>query len=108
MRSITEDKNGNLWFNTVGGGISRLDKDRKFFTNYTTAQGLANNNSWPMLKITMTISGSALKWDYPVLMENLSQTIPQLMECRTMKSEDMVMDKDGVIWLGTNKGTYCS
>ncbi|HWY11976.1 MAG TPA: two-component regulator propeller domain-containing protein, partial [Bacteroidia bacterium] len=32
---------GNLWFGTYGGGVSRYDG--KFFTNFTTAQGLANN-----------------------------------------------------------------
>ncbi|MCC6182793.1 MAG: hypothetical protein IT237_13280, partial [Bacteroidia bacterium] len=35
------DKNGNLWFGTFGGGVSRYDG--KSFTNYSTAQGLANN-----------------------------------------------------------------
>ena len=35
------DKFGNLWFGTVGGGVSRYDG--KSFTTFTTAQGLANN-----------------------------------------------------------------
>ena len=42
VRSITEDKDGNLWFGTQGGGVSKYDG--KTFTNFTTAQGLANNN----------------------------------------------------------------
>ena len=41
VRSSCIDKNGNLWFGTWGGGVSRYDG--KSFTNYTTAQGLANN-----------------------------------------------------------------
>ena len=70
VRSIIEDKMGNLWFGTHGGGVSRYDGNRveaiergekiplsdqqdlkrengklvKSFTNFTTAQGLANNN----------------------------------------------------------------
>ncbi len=36
------DKRGNLWFCTLGGGVSRYDG--KSFTNYTTVQGLANND----------------------------------------------------------------
>ncbi|MBU0486424.1 MAG: PAS domain S-box protein, partial [Bacteroidetes bacterium] len=36
------DKTGNLWFGTSGGGVSRYDG--KSFTNFTTAQGLANNS----------------------------------------------------------------
>ncbi len=36
-----EDKNGNLWFGTAGGGISKYNG--KYFLNYTTVQGLAFN-----------------------------------------------------------------
>ena len=39
--AIYRDKSGNLWFGTQGGGVSRYDG--KSFTNFTTAQGLANN-----------------------------------------------------------------
>ena len=34
-----EDKNGNLWFGTAGGGTSKYNG--KYFLNYTTVQGLA-------------------------------------------------------------------
>ena len=37
----TQDENGNLWFGTAGGGVSRYDG--KYFVNYTSAQGLAYN-----------------------------------------------------------------
>jgi ligand-binding sensor domain-containing protein/signal transduction histidine kinase len=36
------DKRGNIWFGTIGGGVSRYDG--KSFTNFTSAQGLANNS----------------------------------------------------------------
>ena len=36
-----KDKIGNMWFGTMGGGVSKYDG--KSFTNYTSAQGLANN-----------------------------------------------------------------
>ncbi|MEO8759374.1 MAG: two-component regulator propeller domain-containing protein [Bacteroidia bacterium] len=39
--SITEDKSGNLWFGTNGGGVSRYDG--KSFSNFTAAQGLADD-----------------------------------------------------------------
>ena len=51
--SITEDKTGNLWFGTEGGGVSRYDG--KSFVNFTTAQGLANNN---VLSITEDKTGN--------------------------------------------------
>jgi ligand-binding sensor domain-containing protein/signal transduction histidine kinase len=36
------DRKGNLWFGTLGGGVSRYDG--KSFTNYTKAHGLAYNS----------------------------------------------------------------
>ncbi len=39
--SVIEDKSGNLWFGTVGGGIYKYDG--MFFTNYTEKEGLCNN-----------------------------------------------------------------
>ncbi len=38
---IAEDRSGNLWLATQGGGISRFDGTR--FTSYDTADGLAHN-----------------------------------------------------------------
>ncbi|MEP7324194.1 MAG: two-component regulator propeller domain-containing protein, partial [Saprospiraceae bacterium] len=38
---ITEDKKGNIWFATDGGGISKFDG--KSFTAFTKSQGLLNN-----------------------------------------------------------------
>ena len=35
------DRRGNLWFGTLGGGVSRYDG--KSFSNFTSLQGLANN-----------------------------------------------------------------
>ncbi|MDP1744943.1 MAG: two-component regulator propeller domain-containing protein [Bacteroidota bacterium] len=36
-----KDRAGNLWFGTLGGGVSKYDG--KSFTNYTSIQGLASN-----------------------------------------------------------------
>ena len=41
VRSILEDKRGNLWFGTYGGGVSKYDG--KCFTNFTEKEGLINN-----------------------------------------------------------------
>ncbi len=39
--SITEDRSGNIWFGTNGGGLSRYDG--LAFSTFSAAQGLANN-----------------------------------------------------------------
>ncbi len=38
---ILEDKTGNLWFGTYGGGISKYDG--KYFSTYSSADNIANN-----------------------------------------------------------------
>ena len=41
VRTILEDKSGNLWFGTNGGGISKYDGTS--FTHYTEKEGLISN-----------------------------------------------------------------
>ena len=38
---VLQDKNGNLWFGTQGGGVSKYDG--KSFTHFTEKEGLRNN-----------------------------------------------------------------
>jgi hypothetical protein len=42
------DRNGNLWFGTGSGGVSRYDG--KNFKNFTTEHGLANNLVWSIIE----------------------------------------------------------
>jgi ligand-binding sensor domain-containing protein len=42
VSSIAEDKSGNLWFGTDGGGVYSFDG--KNYTNYTKADGLCDNS----------------------------------------------------------------
>ncbi len=46
--SACEDKNGDLWFGTYGGGLNKLPADQQnldvpHFSNYTTKDGLSSN-----------------------------------------------------------------
>jgi len=47
IRSIVEDREGNLWFETEGG-VSRYDGTR--FTTFTTGDGLTHNRVWTLLE----------------------------------------------------------
>jgi ligand-binding sensor domain-containing protein len=47
-KSCLCDRNGNLWFGTGGGGVSRYDG--KSFKNFTTEHGLANNLVWSIIE----------------------------------------------------------
>ncbi|MGZ4075935.1 MAG: two-component regulator propeller domain-containing protein [Bacteroidia bacterium] len=48
VRSMIQDKSGNLWFGTIGGGAARYDG--KFFTNFTQKEGLIDNQVWSVLE----------------------------------------------------------
>lgn len=47
-KSCLCDRNGNLWFGTGSGGVSRYDG--KNFKNFTTEHGLANNLVWSIIE----------------------------------------------------------
>ena len=41
IRCMSQDKSGNIWFGTAGGGVSKYDG--KSFTHFTEKEGLSNN-----------------------------------------------------------------
>ncbi|MGK7393727.1 MAG: hybrid sensor histidine kinase/response regulator transcription factor [Candidatus Cyclobacteriaceae bacterium M3_2C_046] len=43
IRCITEDAEHNLWIGTEGGGMIKIDPERKRFTKYGANEGLPNN-----------------------------------------------------------------
>ena len=101
--SITEDKTGNLWFGTEGGGVSRYDG--KTFTNYTTTQGLASN---VVLSITEdktgniwfgTYVGGVSRYDGKTF---TNYTTAQGLANNTIWS--ITEDKTGNLWFGTYGG----
>lgn len=50
INSIYEDKVGNLWLSTEGGGLCRLDPQRKNVTRYSTKNGLPSNFVFKVLE----------------------------------------------------------
>lgn len=96
------DKDGNLWFSIIGEGAYRYDG--KSFINFTTKDGLCNNNVGSIIEdraghILLGTSSGICKYDgnkftkYPVP-DTLSITC-------------MLEDKDGNLWFGAmNKGIY--
>ena len=55
VHSITEDKNGNIWIGTFGGGLNKLSKKDKHnitpvFERFTTRDGLPSNEIYGVLE----------------------------------------------------------
>ena len=98
-----KDRNGNLWFGTNGGGVSKYDGNK--FTNYTTTHGLANNVIWCILEDKTgnlwfgTDGNGVSKFDgksftnYTTLQGLANNVVYSIIE-----------DKTGKLWLGTNGG----
>jgi ligand-binding sensor domain-containing protein len=97
------DKEGNLWFGTQGGGVSKYDG--KTFTTYTTMQGLANNS---ILGITedktgniwfATYGGGACKFDgHKFTTYTEKDGLPNKLMLTVFT------DKTGNVWFGTQGG----
>ena len=101
---ITEDRLGQLWFCTYGGGLSRFDGTS--FTNYTTVQGLASNdvynafedsrgNLWVMY---LGANGISVFNGKSISNFTTSQGIPN----KSIWS--MTEDKDGNLWFASGAG----
>ncbi len=130
--SIMEDLKGNIWFSTVGGGVSRYDGNRidainlgekiplseqgdlkkdkngefvKTFTNFTTDQGLANNNVYSSIldkkgNLWFATNGGGVSCFNGASFTNFNSTnglAGNSVYCITE-------DKNGNIWFGTYDG----
>ncbi len=100
---ITEDKSGNLWFGTYGGGVSKYDG--KSFINFTTAQGLANNVVWGIAEDKTgnlwfgTDGGGVSRYDGKSFTTfNTAQGLANNIVW------SIAVDKIGNLWFGTDGG----
>ncbi|MBW8051024.1 MAG: hypothetical protein FVQ77_11940, partial [Cytophagales bacterium] len=97
------DRSGNLWFGTVGGGVSRYDG--KSFTTYTTAQGLAGNSVWSITEDKSgnlwfgTSGGGVSRYDGKSF---TTYTTAQRLAHNVVTS--ITEDKSGNLWFGTYGG----
>ncbi len=101
-----QDRDGNLWFGTQGGGLSKYDG--KSFTTYTSANGLANNSVQCIMQDRAgdywfaTQGGGVSRYDGKRFKnygkrEGLAANIVW----------DIIQDRSGNIWFGTYGGGVC-
>ena len=101
--SILEDKSGNLWFGTNGGGVSKYDG--KSFTHFTEKEGLSNNVVCSILEDKSgnlwfgTNGGGVSKYD--------GKSFTHFTEKEGLSNNDVrsiLEDKSGNLWFGTYGG----
>ena len=102
VRSILEDKSGNLWFGSGGGGVSMYNGES--FTHFTEKEGLSNNC---VLSILEDKSGNL--WfgtDGGVSMYN-GESFTHFTEKEGLSNNvvrSILEDKSGNLWFGTDGG----
>ncbi|UCF64439.1 MAG: hypothetical protein JSW33_01020 [bacterium] len=112
--SVVEDKIGNLWIATMGGGLNYFDRRTEVFTHFNskTLEGMSDY----ILKIIVNDDGSlwlgsagqGLIWfnrdrsgsvQYRCYQVS-SQPVEQKLSSNNVV-QDLLKDKDGLIWLAT-------
>jgi ligand-binding sensor domain-containing protein/class 3 adenylate cyclase len=100
---ILEDKSGNLWFGTTGGGVSKYDGQR--FTHFTDKEGLSHNFVRCILEDKFgniwfgTAGGGVSKYD--------GQRFTNFTEKQGLSNNvvlSILEDKSGNLWFGTEGG----
>ena len=103
VASLIEDHLGNLWFGTVGGGVSKYDG--KTFTRFTGKEGLSDNTVWSILEDHLgnlwfgTSSGGVSKYD--------GKTFTYFTETEGLLSNNVgciLEDHLGNLWFGSSFG----
>lgn len=103
VNCLLQDKKGNIWFGTNGGGVSKFDGNA--FTHYTTSEGLTDNGVWSILEDRKgnlwfgTAGNGVSKFD--------GRSFTNFTENEGLGNNvvfSMLEDKNGNIWFGTNGG----
>lgn len=100
--SAIEDKSGNLWLGTLGGGIYKYDG--MFFTNYSEKEGLCNNYINRILEdqqgnIWIATRQGLTKYD--------GKSFVHFKGKESLAENDIssiLQDKAGNLWFGSDRG----
>ncbi len=117
--SILEDSKGNFWFGSIGSGVFRYDG--KSFQNFTTTQGLVNNEILCIYEdnsgiIWFGANGGLSRYDgtsfrnYKMIGDSMNEDrtgIPFPNFTRPPHEVNSIIeDKSGQFWFGTRDKTF--
>jgi ligand-binding sensor domain-containing protein/class 3 adenylate cyclase len=119
VRSILQDQSGNLWFGTLGGGVSKLalskveGYDHYSFTHFTEKEGLSNNQVLSILEDQSgslwfaTLGGGISKLALSKVKGYANYSFTYFTEREGLSNNyvfNMLQDKAGNLWFGTRFG----
>ncbi len=111
VRSIAEDKQGNLWLVVHGKGIDKFDRQTQTFSHYTRADNQLSND-WTF-KVIVDTPGNlwvATSWGLSKLKPGEQQFQKYFNDQANQNSiqdhniNDVFEDAQGRIWIATSKG----
>ncbi|MCX6295201.1 MAG: triple tyrosine motif-containing protein [Bacteroidetes bacterium] len=100
--SMCQDRNGNIWYGTNNGGVSKYDGNK--FTNYTENDSLINN---VVFSITELKNGNLLFGTNGGLSILNGKKFTNISEKNGLISNHVykvMEDNNGTVWIGTAKG----
>lgn len=116
--SALEDKNGNLWFGTVGWGVFVISKGS--IENFTIKDGLINNEVLALYEdkagnVWLGANGGVTRYDGKTF-KNYLFKVDTIVEEKSGKSlpdvrppnevTSMIEDRNGRIWIATRGNTF--
>jgi len=112
ITSIVEDNNGNLWIGTNGGGLNKFNKTTKTFKHFKTNSNQLNKLSNDFV-FSLLLDSKGFLWVGTVggglnvidlKTERVEVLNANLSEINRLEVLAICEDKNGDIWVGTNKG----
>ncbi len=102
---LLEDKEGNIWVGTSGGGLDRIS------SRAITLQGSESGLSLPTIKSICedavgTFWATIDNGDLVHLVNNHWQTMPVSTDWPG-QANCLTVDREGTIWIGSRSGLYC-
>ena len=99
---MLDDKNGNLWFGTLGGGVTKYDG--RSFTHFTQREGLCSDDVWSILQdkrgdLWFGTQRGVIKYD--------GRVFTRFTQEEGLSNDyvwSILEDTKGNLWFGTNGG----
>ncbi|MBI9071922.1 MAG: hypothetical protein JEY94_10005 [Melioribacteraceae bacterium] len=110
IRVIREDKDGFIWVGTNGAGLYKLDPETKKYIRFVNIPGNSNSLSNDMV-ISIEIGNDGIFYigtDGAGLniFDHADNTFQQILNTERTAVNDLIEDKDGFIWIGTDRGLF--
>lgn len=109
IQALFEDSKGNIWVGTHSGGVSKYDRNRGIFINYTNdpenPNSLVNNRVWSLREdknLNMWVGTSSGLEKINIETGEITHYLSNEISSRINNAVNTIhFDKEGFIWVGT-------